>query len=336
MISRIILIISFVHLSSAAVCDQQDWTPMTIINGGDSPWCFQANEYPDYDAKNGKNGPCAANSVCKVYDGVESPEKCHDIVKGSELCDDKWGFQYNSNGGRCWAKGDDGEAVGTTSTNYVTGPIDRAFDCEQSGSGDEDNGGVESGSGDEDNGGVDPIKQSVVKRLLRIVPEMVRRTKGNVRRVVNRMKNDIDEIGSNYDPEQSDLISRIDQELDDDDPTAFGRLMERIDRLNAYYRANGEPRGSQNIDYLDQGQVRVLLRVAGAKHQIGYKADLNRQMNKIITIRDDEGLNYGLTYSEDDLEEATTRNTPAYQWLPLANMQYHELNEKYRRDGSMK
>jgi len=323
MISRIILILSFVQLSSAAVCDKDEWAPQTIIAGGDSPFCFQAHEYPNYDAKNGKNGPCT-NAVCKVYDGVESPERCHDIVKGSALCDDKWGFQYNSNGGRCWPKGEDGQLTQTTTTTYITGPIDRAFNCGQS------------GSGDEDNGGVDPIKQSVVKRLLRIVPEMVRRTKGNVRRVVNRMKNAIDEVGSNYDREQSDIVSSIHQDVEDDDPIAFGRLMENIDRLNAYYRANGEPRGSQNIDYLDKGQVRVLLRVAGEKHQVGYKADLNRQMNKIIDIRDDEGLNYGLTYSETDLEEITRRNNAAYQWLPFANMQYHELNEKYRRDGSMK
>ena len=79
------------------------------------------------------------------------------------------------------------------------------------------------------------------------------------------------------------------------------------------------------------------MRVAGSKHQVGYKADLNRQMNKIIDIRDREGLDYGLIYSEDELEQLTREpNVPAYQWLPFANQQYHELSEKYDNQGNMK
>ena len=79
------------------------------------------------------------------------------------------------------------------------------------------------------------------------------------------------------------------------------------------------------------------MRVAGSKHQVGYKADLNRQMNKIIDIRDREGLDYGLIYSEDELEQLTREpNVPAYQWLPFANQQYHELIEKYDNQGNMK
>ena len=60
-------------------------------------------------------------------------------------------------------------------------------------------------------------------------------------------------------------------------------------------------------------------------------------MNKIIDIRDREGLDYGLIYSEDELEELTRGpNVPAYQWLPFANQQYHELSEKYDNQGNLK
>eukprot|EP00493_Phyllostaurus_siculus_P024077 UN24414 len=53
-----------------------------MIGGADSPWCFQASEFPEYPAKNGKNGPCTSD-VCKVYDEVESKEKCHDVTNSS-------------------------------------------------------------------------------------------------------------------------------------------------------------------------------------------------------------------------------------------------------------
>jgi len=183
---------------------------------------------------------------------------------------------------------------------------------------------------------IDAIKKSVVKRLFKIVPRMVERTKGNIRRVVGRMKRDMERPDANFHQDEIDIISDIDQHVDIDEAIPFGRTMENIDRLNAFYHENGEPRDNTH-DSLDAGQVRVLLRVAGTKHQVGYKADLNRQMNKIIDIRDDEGLNYGLTYNEDELESLTAdRNMPAYNWLPFAYIQYHELSEKYRDDGTMK
>jgi len=595
MISTLFFLLSFLGLCSAQECNQAQWEH-GMIGGADSPWCFQASEFPEYPAKNGKNGPCTSD-VCKVYDEVESKEKCHDIVKGSALCDDKWGFQYSENGGRCWAKGDDG-THSSAGDNWWVGPIDRENSCQSvwypnysatwtdghclnsastgvdstflttvpnygtqeeccaaSYSGqtsgaclqeDSDStvpinecvmnthdcgdnaycidtpdsyechcqlgytgdgrsceveqeadtvqcpgfdfycdcaddcmaggnthlcscpeaqtccdivldhggldfpsdGGCESGwtsygshcyqrqpeallyddaqaycetqgsylavpntqdentflastmnpssvgytwigfdftnnekwedgsdssqsdswrilynvddAADRDNGepatfirpsgdwsfdakshsfsyicekpmsSYDAIPKQVVKRLLKIVPTMVRRTKGNIRRVVKRMKKDIIPLTT-----ISNIISDIDQNVDIDG-VHIGQIMEDIHKLNAYYHENGQPRYGGD-DFLEPGQVRVLLRVAGTKHQVGFKADLNRQMNKIIDIRDDEGLNYGLTYNEDWLESLTAgSNVPAYDWLPLAYEQYLELSEKYRNDGTMK
>jgi len=604
MISTLFFILSFLGLCSAQECNQAQWDH-GMIGGGDSPWCFQASEFPEYPAKNGVNGPCTSD-VCKVYDEVESKEKCHDIVKGSALCNDKWGFQYSINGGRCWAKGDDG-THSTATDNWWVGPIDRenscqsaswifgepgdscdtacanaglicefssedvplsvedlqaldmectsyadygcswngplkhnglclhwntapephcsipagalpscshvgydgnynyerlcrcvnidlpvcaeneycayAFgeDCVTNPSGctacsivrhgqdtdpwvidynancdtvqcpgfdfycdcaDDCMAGAENGhlcscpegqtccgsSGSdivdaitttcvgemdvteicseaepdegcrcanpefEDTGmskqdcedlaiaqgydyysvkedkcrlgsagaclpapmgaadsygwgmyeiqitdcATDAIQKQVVKRLLKIVPTMVRRTKGNIRRLVGRMKRDMQQSGASFHPDEIDLINAIDQNVDINEAIPFGGTMESIDRLNAFYHENGQPRGDTH-DSFEHGQVRVLLRVAGTKHQVGYKTDLNRQMNKIIDIRDDEGLNYGLTYTEDELESLTAgHNVPAYQWLPFAYQQYLELSEKYRDDGTMK
>jgi len=461
MISTLFFLLSFLGLCSAQECNQAQWEH-GMIGGADSPWCFQASEFPEYPAKNGKNGPCTSD-VCKVYDEVESKEKCHDIVKGSALCDDKWGFQYSENGGRCWAKGDDG-THSSAGDNWWVGPIDRENSCQSvwypnysatwtdghclnsastgvdstflttvpnygtqeeccaaSYSGQTSGACLQEDSdstvpinecvmnthdcGDNaycidtpdsyechcqlgytgdgrsceveqeadtvqcpgfdfycdcaddcmaggnthlcscpeaqtccdivlDHGGLDfpsdAIPKQVVKRLLKIVPTMVRRTKGNIRRVVKRMKKDIIPLTT-----ISNIISDIDQNVDIDG-VHIGQIMEDIHKLNAYYHENGQPRYGGD-DFLEPGQVRVLLRVAGTKHQVGFKADLNRQMNKIIDIRDDEGLNYGLTYNEDWLESLTAgSNVPAYDWLPLAYEQYLELSEKYRNDGTMK
>jgi len=182
----------------------------------------------------------------------------------------------------------------------------------------------------------DAIKKAVVKRLFKIVPRMVERTKGNIRRVVERMKKDMERRNESFHQDEIDIITDIYQNVDIDEAIPFGRTMENIDRLNAFYRENGTPRDNTHAS-LDAGQVKVLLRVASTKHQVGYKEDLNRQMNKIIDIRDDEGLDYGLTYGEEELESLTAnRNIPASQWLPFAYIQYFELREKYRDDGTMR
>jgi len=655
MISTILFILSFLGLCSAQICNQDAWMN-GMIGGGDSPWCFQAHEFPEYPAKNGQNGPCTSD-VCKVYDEVESKEKCHDIILGSALCDDKWGFQYSENGGRCWPKGSDG-TYSTAGENWWIGPIDRQSSCLDAATttnqptdeykfqlrgsaGSEmitildgpdiidytlsntwteftaytseiriqfhnDDGGnrnvffqselehyitedsywamwrcdtpdeiarcdmirrgeldwngsydihfidgatttnqpdettvqcpgfgfvcdcaddcmagaenadlcscpeaqrccessgnecsaetvwhqlstwygqgqygweistleeckerccadsecvamtvslsmtqdpevvgecylVSESSAESIANGVEPIsdmpayvqidkdpeptdiegcvtysadgatcdecaegytrgqwtmaglcrkctcastdadgneecrcatctaqgycqscidgydfdgspqphlerctpaadaiKKAVVKRLFKIVPRMIERTKGNIRRVVKRMKRDMEGRVANFRQDEIDIITDIDQNVDIDEAIPFGRTMENIDRLNAFYRENGETRDHTHAS-LDVGQVKNLLRVASTKHQVGYKEDLNRQMNKIIDIRDDEGLDYGLTYGEQDLELLTAdRNIPAYQWLPFAYQQYFELKEKYRDDGTLR
>jgi hypothetical protein len=571
MISTILFILSFLGLCSAQTCDQDEWMN-GMIGGGDSPWCFQAHEFPEYPAKNGQNGPCTSD-VCKVYDEVESKEKCHDIIVGSALCDDKWGFQYSENGGRCWPKGSDG-TYSTAGENWWIGPIDRQSSCLDAATTtnqptDEYKFQLRGSAGSEmitildgpdiidytlsntwteftaytseiriqvhnDDGGnrnvffqselehrisedsywamwrcdtpdeiarcdmirrgeldwngsydiefidgatttnqpdetivqcpgfgfvcdcaddcmagaenadlcscpeaqrccessgttttdepttmdiegcvtysadgatcdecaegytrgqwsmaglctkcacastdadgneecrcatcsaqgycrscidgydfdgspqphlerctpaADAIKKAVVKRLFKIVPRMIERTKGNIRRVVGRMKRDMEGRVANFRQDEIDIITDIDQNVDIDEAIPFGRTMENIDRLNAFYRENGETRDHTHAS-LDVGQVKILLRVASTKHQVGYKEDLNRQMNKIIDIRDDEGLDYGLTYGEQDLESLTAdRNIPAYQWLPFAYQQYFELKEKYRDDGTLR
>jgi len=109
-------------------CNRLQWEE-AVIAGGDDNWCFKRREFRQYDAKNGNNGECTTE-YCKAFDGVESAEKCHDIVLKSDDCDEKWGFQWRRSDGRCWAKTLTGSS--TASGAYVSGPIDRQLACNPS------------------------------------------------------------------------------------------------------------------------------------------------------------------------------------------------------------
>ena len=86
---------------------------------------------------------------------------------------------------------------------------------------------------------------------------------------------------------------------------------------------------------MPRGIIRDLLRVASEKHLVGRKAEMNRMMNRMISRRDTEGLNYQLNLSENTLEEMTRRSrTPAHTWLTFTYGQYLEIKSKYRDDGT--
>jgi len=109
-------------------CNRLNWEAK-VIAGGDDGFCFRRREWRQYDAKNAVNGECTTD-LCKAFDGVESAERCHDIVQKSSDCDNKWGFQWRRSDGRCWAKTLTGNA--SPSTAYVSGPIDRELPCKPS------------------------------------------------------------------------------------------------------------------------------------------------------------------------------------------------------------
>lgn len=108
-------------------CNRRQWAAEGLV-GGDSDWCFRAREFRQYEAKNGQNGECTTE-FCKAFDGVESAERCHDIVQQSDNCGEKWGFSWRRWDGRCWAKSADYSSVVENSDVYVSGPVDRDLEC---------------------------------------------------------------------------------------------------------------------------------------------------------------------------------------------------------------
>merc|ERR1719373_708065 len=183
----------------------------------------------------------------------------------------------------------------------------------------------------------DPIKKNTVKRLFTIVPEMVRKTKGIIRRLCGRLQNFFNKAGANYNQNEVTIIENIVEYVDDESAEAFGTMMNFINSLNNRYRENGQPqRDVHNEDVLPPGIMKDLLRVASEKHLVRRKAEMNRLMTRMIDHRDTEGLNYQLSLSENTLEEMTRRSSaaPAHTWLTFTYAQYLELKSKYRDDGT--